>query len=112
MPLNSKRMPHLPRHALDGIRVLALGKLLITYVKDYSNAYRYQQSFQKPMLPCCLSSSGNMATDGATRVAGMMPASWSGSLYASARVAGLVLTFCSNVPSMPQDGRSRAAASA
>lgn len=47
--LNSKRMPHLTRHALDRIRVLTIVEALIACIEDYNNAYRYQQTFH-PML--------------------------------------------------------------
>lgn len=99
-------MPHLSRHALDGIGVSTLSKLLIAYVKDHNDANCDQQSFHPKMLPMVLAK----CMVEAAWVAATIPAPWSGPRSAPDPAIGSVLTVCSRVPSRPQDGRSRASA--
>ncbi|QIG98194.1 MULTISPECIES: hypothetical protein [Bradyrhizobium] len=107
--LNSKRMPHLDHHALDCVGVLALGELLIANVKHNNNANRYHEPFHQTLLArSCRAAGygrgGSECRDDAGILVGTSVRVGSGSRPD--------LTFCSNVPSRPQDRLSRAAASA
>lgn len=39
---HSERMPHLNRHALDGVGIFAIDKSLIANIKGYNDAYHNQ----------------------------------------------------------------------
>lgn len=48
--LNPEGMPHLNRHALDGIGISTLGKFLIGYVKYKDNSDGNEQPFHQILL--------------------------------------------------------------
>lgn len=97
-------MPHLTRHAPDGVGVSSLRKLLIAYVKGNNDAYRYQKSLHEPNPY----DPSDIATVEVALNAVTIPACELVPPCASAPAIGTVLTLCWRAPSRPQGGRSRA----